>query len=253
VLDGALTRQSEPMPVEQTNEAQWSLLLLTVYALPAQTYTLAPDAYLVFREFQSWYDQRRRDERLLMSADTYREALGKVEGTCGRLALVLHLIECPFSTVVSADVMTRAVNIMRGYVIPALRYSLGEIGGETSLDQWLQNWIIIHADEASVTLSEIKRASHRQTGAAGVHGAYAIDQLIIGAMRIIEQAGWVARTDDGQREHQHIATWAINPALMVKFAADRQERIDARQRQLDEMYKANPHGRTKFAHGYTPD
>jgi hypothetical protein len=252
VLDGALTRQSEPMPVEQTNEVEWSLLLRTVYALPAQTYTLAPDAYLVFREFQGWYDQRRRDERLLMSADCYREALGKVEGTCGRLALVLHLIECPFSTVVSADVMTRAVAIMRGYVIPALRYSLGEIGGETSLDQWLQNWIIIHADEASVTLSEIKRASHRQTGAAGVHGAYAIDQLILGAMRVIEQAGWVARTDDGQREHQHIATWAINPVLMVKFAADRQERIAARQRQLDEIYKANPHGRTKFAHGYTP-
>ncbi len=248
VLDGAHTRKGKPIGAAESNEYQWEMLLRTVFALPAQTYTLTPEAYGVFDAFQSWYDVRRRDERLLMADDSYREALGKIEGTAGRMALVFHLIESPFAAVITADTMTRAVLFIRTYVIPALRYSLGELGGITSFDQWLADWIISHADDQTVTLSTIKRASHRQT--TKTVGPWAVDQLILGAMRTIELAGWVARMDDGEREHQHHAQWAINPVLLTQFQEHRQSVIAARQRRLDEMYKDNPYGRTKFAHGY---
>jgi len=52
--------------------------------------------------------------------------------------------------------------------------------------------------------------------------------LILGAMRTIELAGWVARIDDGEREHQHYAQWAINPALLTQFNDHRQAVIAAR-------------------------
>lgn len=236
ILDGAHTKKGVPISASESNEAEWEMLLRTVFALPQRTYTLSPEAYAVFDAFQSWYDQRRRDERLLMADDCYREALGKIEGTTGRMALVLHLIEQPFGTMVSADTMTRAVAFTKSYVIPALRYSLGEVGGITSFDQWLADWIIAHADMTTVTLADIKRASANQRSKANTGNVWTADQAIIGAMRSIEQAGWAARIDDGAREHQHFAQWAVNPALQVQFEAHRRAIAKAHERRVREWF-----------------
>ena len=56
-------------------------------------------------------------------------------------------------------------------------------------------------------------------------------------MQGLESAGWVARMDDGTRENQHFAKWAINPQLRHQFSGHRAQVIAAKQRQLDEIYK----------------
>jgi hypothetical protein len=56
-------------------------------------------------------------------------------------------------------------------------------------------------------------------------------------MQSLESAGWVARMDDGTRENQHFAKWAINPQLRHQFSGHRAQVIAAKQRQLDEIYK----------------
>jgi hypothetical protein len=43
--------------------------------------------------------------------------------------------------------------------------------------------------------------------------------------------------DDGSKENQHHAQWGINPALAVEFKDHRKAVIDAKQRQLDEIYR----------------
>jgi hypothetical protein len=57
--------------------------------------------------------------------------------------------------------------------------------------------------------------------------------MILDAMGELEDAGYTARTDDGSKEHLHIATWAINPEVM-SLDKKRVRVIIARQRQEDE-------------------
>jgi hypothetical protein len=43
--------------------------------------------------------------------------------------------------------------------------------------------------------------------------------------------------DDGSKEAQHHAQWAINPALAVQFKEHRKAVIEAKQRQLNDIYR----------------
>jgi hypothetical protein len=129
--------------------------------------------------------------------------------------------------------MARSIEMIRTYVIPALRYTLAELGGMETMEQWIQNWILYHLDGATTfTLSEIKRAARRRM--ERFQNIWLQDRVIIGAMQTLEGARWVARLDDGSREHLHQAEWAVNPALINQFAKQRTEIIVARQRAEDE-------------------
>jgi hypothetical protein len=57
--------------------------------------------------------------------------------------------------------------------------------------------------------------------------------------------GWVMRLDDGTKENQHYALWAINPDLATKFKDHREEVIKAKQRQMDEIYKLSKKDKPK--------
>jgi hypothetical protein len=57
------------------------------------------------------------------------------------------------------------------------------------------------------------------------------------------------RMDDGSKENQHHAQWAINPALAVQFKDHRAEVIRAKQRQLDEIYRLSRKEKPKV-HGH---
>ena len=244
ILRGDKTRLGEPIPEFMTNKAQWEQMLRLVYALPAQTYKLSPDAHKVFREFQRWYESAKRDERTLSSPEAFMTAFGKIEGTAGRLILVLHLMERPFDLLVQPDVVERVIRIVKEYVIPAFRYSLGEVGGVNSFDAWVADYVIQHADKATLTMSEIKRSARRQVEHVSPWQA---DQMVINAMTLLEQSTWVVRMDDGTKEHQHIAQWGINPQLMELFKGHRKAVLDAKQRQLDEIYKSAPYARKRVA------
>lgn len=230
ILNTRLTRRGEPRPT--TGGKDWEQIVRLVYSLPATTYTLAPDAYEVFRDFQTWFEQTKRDNVVLEADGVFLTALGKLEGTTARIALLFHVIESPFSTVVSKDTLARAIAMTRNYIILALRYTLGELAGET-FDGWVQSYLLYHAiDKEQITLSDVKRGARRRM--EKVQNIWLQDRMVIDAMETLEGAGWVIRIDDRTREHLHQAEWAINPALKTAFRDQQREIIKARQRAEDE-------------------
>lgn len=234
ILDGDLTRKPVELPEFMLNKSQWEQTLRIVFAMPAMTYQLSPEARVIFDEFQEWYDVKRRDERVLQSDDTFMTAFGKIEGLAGRLMLMFHLIEAPFSLHVSGDVAARVIELIKSYVIPAFRYALCELSDSSNFDAWLRDHIIQHCDTPTMTLAEIKRSARRQIEKTNV---WQQDQMIYAAMYPLEQARWVMRMDDGSKENQHHAQWAINPVLAEQFKEHRTSVIRAKQRQMDEIYK----------------
>jgi hypothetical protein len=245
VLNGDLTTVPREIPDFLTNEAAWEQTLRVVYALPPMTYTLSQEAKLLYQEFQVWYDGKRKDERLLQSDDVFMTAFGKVEGLTGRLALMFHLMESPFNPIVSAELISRAISLAKNYFIPVFRYALSDLGGISTFELWLKDYIIHHADEQILTLSEIKRSARRQLEKSTPHQA---DQAVINAIASLEDARWVIRIDDRTQEHRHIAQWAINPRLVTHFSDYRAKVIAAKQRQLDEIYKLSTRDKPKV-HG----
>lgn len=234
ILDGDKTRKPVEIPDYLLNRQQWEQTLRIIFALPEMTYRLSPEAKQQYEAFQDWYDHKRRDERLLQSDDTFMTAFGKVEGLAGRLMLVFHLIESPFSIEVSGDVAARVIELIKGYVIPAFRYALTELTDANNFDTWVRDHIMHHCDVQTITLSEIKRSARRPLQNINI---WQQDQMVFGAMHVLEQSRWVMRMDDGTKENQHHAQWAINPALAEQFKDYRVAVIHAKQRQLDDIYK----------------
>lgn len=253
VLRGSKTKLGHPIPEYLTSAAAWENTLRLVYALPVQTYQLSSDAYNAFREFQGWYEQAKQDERVLNSGVEYMTAFGKLEGLAGRLILIFHIIESPFDQQVSKSVVERVINLIRGYVIPAYRYALGEVGGAISnaFEQWMIDHIIqISGDVQTVELRTLKRSARRQLEDKT---EWQKDQTIIDAMLVLEQAGWVVQTEN--ELHKKRVVWAINPSLPAMFKSYRETVIKAKQRHADYIYRHayNKGYERKLVKGFDPD
>ena len=237
-LRPTMARLGHPVPACMTNSAAYEQMIRVCYGMPAMTYRLSADAYVVFREFQTWYQSAQHDERLIRSSETFQTAFGKLEGLAGRLALVWHCIEEPYSLEVSRALMERVIRFMRTYVIPVLRHVHdGDLAGVASFDKWMAEYIVQYADQPTIALTQIKRSARRWIEKMV---PWTQTQMILGAMQILEDAKWVARMDDGSQEHRGVAQWAINPALLSTFEADRRAVIEAKQRVMNERYERGP-------------
>jgi hypothetical protein len=180
-----------------------------------------------------------RSERLLKSSGEFVTAFGKVTGLAGRLALVFHVLESPFSPMVSADVMTRVVRIIREFIVPTYRYVFDSQGSMSAYDAWVIEYIIQYSDKPSITLSDIKRGARRQFEKAGVKQNLTQNEWTLGAMYLLEKMGWVARIDDGSKEYQSVAEWLINPHLKTTFREYREAVVRAKmERDKDRLEKA---------------
>jgi hypothetical protein len=251
------TRRGEPIPEYLTHAAQWEQTLRIAYSLPEMVYKLSPDAYEVFREFQTWYEDAKQDERVLKASDAFMTAFGKLEGTAGRLCLVMHLMEAPFSPMVGADIVNRVVDLIKGYLIPAFKYALAELGGaaDDTFDKWVADWVIHTAsDKLTVNLRDMKRSARRP-----LEGKtdWQKQQAISDAMDGLEAARWVVKLED-EPNKQHMV-WALNPSLATMFPDHRHKVIKAKQRHADYIYRvaaATPGSKysgRKLVKGYDPD
>lgn len=253
VLDPDLTRKPQPIPAFLNNEQQWGMQLRQLRALPVNTYRLSAGATAVFDQFQDWYDEARRDERLVGSNDTYMTAFSKLEGLCGRVALVMHLMNNPFSLEVPAETMEKAVQFVKSYVVPAYRYTLGEVGGldDDSVDNWVSDHIIqISGEVQSVTMRDLKRSARRQIEGMNPHHA---ELALREAMGFLEQRGWVTVLEENKRS----IVWMIHPNLSDLDKHYRTEVIKAKQRVYDRsreiVIKAGKHTERRFARGFDPE
>ena len=253
ILRGNKTKLGNPVPEYMTSSRAWENTLRLVYALPPQTYRMSPQAYEAYRDFQSWYEGAKRDERLLNASSEYMTAFGKLEGTAGRLILMMHLMESPFSPYVDVDLVNRVVHIVRGYIIPAFRYALGELAGvlDDSFDQWMTDYIIqVSSDTQTVDLRSLKRSARRQLEGKN---EWQKDQMVLDAMHTLEKAGWVLQIDEKMNKHQVV--WAINPSIAGMFREYREKVVKAKQRHADYIYRyATAQGKErKFVKGYDPE
>jgi hypothetical protein len=253
VLLPGKTKLGQPVPDCMTSAAAWENTLRLTYSLPPQTYQLSSDAYTVYREFQAWYEDAKRDERVINSGDVYMTAFGKLEGLVGRLVLMFHIIEAPFVPYVQADIVHRVVSLVRGYVIPAYRYALGELGGTITddFDQWMIDYIIqISSDTQTVTLRDLKKSARRQLDN---RTDWQKEQAVMDAMLTLENAGWAIQIENELNKKR--VTWAINPSLSTMFKDYRANVIKAKQRHADYIYRyAIVKGaERKYVKGYNSD
>ena len=253
ILRSSKTKLGHPIPDYMTSAAAWENTLRLTYALPPQTYHLSPEAFTTYREFQSWYEQAKQDERVIDSGTEYMTAFGKLEGLAGRLILLFHVIESPFTNQVNVDTVERVVDLIKGYVIPAYRYALGEVGGviQNDFDKWVIDHVIqISGDTQVLSLSSLKRSARRQLEGKT---EWQRDQAVMDAMLVLEQAGWAAVFEN--EPHKHKVSWAINPELPTMFKNYRESVIKAKQRHADYIYRyAYEKGyERKVVKGYDPD
>jgi hypothetical protein len=180
-------------------------------------------------------------------------AFGKLEGLAGRLILMFHIIESPFAPQVQAEIVHRVVSLVRGYVIPAYRYALGEVGGtiEHDFDQWMVDHIIqISSDVQTVTLRDLKKSARRP-----LEGKtdWQKEQSVMDAMLTLENAGWAIQVENELNKKRVI--WAINPSLSTMYKDYRANVLKAKQRHSDYIYRyATAKGyERKIIKGYDPD
>lgn len=226
-------RLGHPIPDALTNAVEYEQMIRTIYSLPPLTYRLSDAAFHEFRRFQEWYETQKRDEIIVQSMSEFLTAFGKLEGLTGRLCLVMHLMTDPLNIEVSKDTLDRTIALVREYVIPAMRHVLNG-GACNAFDQWLSEHLIHHCSVVTMTLADIRKAAKKHLEADNIWQA---NHKVLNSMAGMEVSGWVRRVDDGSREHQGVAEWAINPQLAVQFRDHRRLVIEAKRRQLGKQFR----------------
>lgn len=229
ILSECHTTYGNPIPEYLQNTAQWNSTLRTLFSMPALNYQLEPEAFKVFRNFQIWYEATRKDERLLCSSDNFMMAFGKLEGLVGRIALMFHLIENPYQIMVSENIMVRVVELVKSYIIPALRYTLGDMEGSATFDRWLKNHLLT-IEEPSISAADIRTSGKKFLDEFST--PWAKHEAITRGMYILEVNRWVIRVDDKSKDHQGIASWIISPDLRMQFKDDREKVRKAVERRI---------------------
>ena len=221
------------------NRVQYETALRLAYSMPPQQYTLSEKAAHSFHLFRVWFYDQKDDFELLELAEEFLTAYSKLEGTCGRLALIMHCVESPFSSVVSDDTMGRAIQIVQSYIVPALRYTLCEFAGMDTFDTWVLNWVCVRAmDHDAFTISDLRQSAVSQL--KGLH-QWQAEQKIFSAMWRLETEKYVVRLDDGSRTMAHKAEWALNKRIPLQFDAYVRAVIEAKARDRAHQYR---HSRT---------
>lgn len=248
VLREKFTRLGHPTAGRKAALEAFDLIVRQVYGLPALTYKLNPEAENAYVEFQKWYHQRLKDEKLLRVGDIYLQSFGKLEGLTGRLILLMHAILDPFSITVKPETVERVVQLMKSYVIPSMRYTYnGELANVNSFDRWVMEYVIQHANEQYISTADIRRNATRQFGENKTRQSQV--DLIVSAMYPLEKALWVARIDDATRDIEGKVVWAVNPALVEQFKDHRLSIIEAKQRMMDHVYRDAAEGNRPRVHG----
>lgn len=235
VLNPSKTRLGNPTSEHLTSSAAWENMLRMIYALPVQVYHLSDEAYSMFREFQAWYEGAKSDERKINKNVSYMTAFGKLEGLAGRLALLFHIMEEPFSQKVSAGIMKRVISLIKGYVIPAYKHVYCGIGSPMSDDSGknIIEHVILHSNTVKhYTMTELKRCA--QAWFSNAEPEWRIEEALEYAMGVMEKAGWVAKisTETNRRRME----WVVNPGLYEMFKDYCGSINKAMQRSQDYIY-----------------
>jgi len=239
VLRPEFTRKGRPVPESFTSAGEWGVLLRKLQKMPPTKYRLSPAAATLYDEFQDWYYVMSQIERDLGADNKFMMALGKLEGLCGRLMLVFHMIDAAEEPFVPEATARQAITAIKRFVVPSLRRVLGESGGLASdnMDSWIADHILsLCHNHEEISLAELRKSS-RRTVRDMERGAR--DTLIREAMMSLERVGWVVKDQDDMKT----TSWFINPRLATTFS-DHLERIETAKAARDEERRAMVETRT---------
>jgi len=255
VLRPTHTRKPKPIPPMLSHEAQWNRMLRGIASMPPMAYKLSPSAQKVFDRFQDWYLDYINKERLYRSSRLITSALGKSEGTVGRLALVMHMIESPWNIEVSGELMANACDLYADYFMSSLKYVVNELTPDktNSIEAWVRRHILVASGlNDKLTTSDIISSSRRLWDKHTK--PHEKTQIINSLLSGMELSGWVqmiALESDSRRSHW---VWAINPKPSQVYAEQRVRIIAEQQEVLDNLRETSG-GRIprRFAKGYEAD
>jgi hypothetical protein len=218
----------ESVPEFMSHASAYEAMIRQVYAMPVGEYGCSAEAIEEFRKFSEWHLKGRVIDLLLKASPTYMTAMGKIEGTCLRLALLFHLVQTPHDKEMSVTTMHQAIRVMEQFFVPSLRHSFMEVAGmRDDLSIWITDHIVQLAGvHATVTLSDIRRSARRQVGERSV---WETDQEIRMVMDDLTAAGYVSLFT----EHGRSAVWTINPALAEVYKEYRKKIISAKQETIE--------------------
>ena len=231
VLDGSKTRLwKDAKPAFMSSEASYEQLLRRTYSLPAFEYILAPEAMDEFKAFCSWVIRFRETERTLATSTPYLTALGKLEGTCARIALLFHLINDPYCPFLSLETVRQAVSVTHKFFVPMLSHTFLEVAQERDfLSRAIFDTVLQHASSRpTISLSQLRVASKN---AHGKNEGRRVDDLIRIAMDELATMGYVMMHQDHPRNPE----WAINPALAELFPDERKRIIKSKQDRVEQV------------------
>lgn len=230
IPDTRLTRKPKEIDGPIAGAEEYEAMIRRVRSIPITTYYMSAEAKAIADEFRTWYyDTKRPDEQLLKADPLYMGALGKVEGTFGRLTLLLHMIEDPYNPEVSGALVQRVYRIVRDYVVPMLRYVFHWRGGKDqvkSIEKWTVDYLHgIVSEQRTITLRELKhagRALFRKLPDQSVN-----EQLLT-LMEALEQKTWVKLIESTPSRNAYL--WVINPTIERVDPVRRRAVLEARQR-----------------------
>jgi hypothetical protein len=210
----------DALPSFMSSEAEYEQMIRRSYALQQSNYVLSDSAMLLFKSFCQNMLDFRAGEKVLGSSDVYRTALGKSEGNCARLILLFHVINDPYSNVVSIETVRMATELFSTFFIPSLRYVYLEIGQQQDpMGKIILNTIIQwSSSKPTITLADLRKATHSSA-------EWQVDSKIRVIMDDLVNRGYVSMFQD----HPRFPVWAINPTLAAMFERERQAIIAAKQ------------------------
>jgi len=219
----------QEVPKFMTNSLDFDNLISEIFKEEIHEYDMTPEAKALFRDFSAWYLVLRRAEMLLNAADTYMTALGKIEGTCLRMALIFHILEDRKSHYLTAKTMQAAINVMKQFFIPSMKYSFAEVAEQkNTLAEWVTDHIIqIAGIKSTVTLGDLKRSARRKIGDMNEMSVNAELYMIMGDLC---DANYVILVDE---TNPRAPVWAVNPDIAITFADHRKAIIAAKQQVRD--------------------
>ena len=205
-------RTGRPTSHNPAIAAAYEAAIRNIHAAGKMNYRLSPDGAELFSQFQARYCQTINDDRCLNMGNTYLGAIGKLEGNCGRLIFLFHLLDNPHQQEVSIETVKRAIAFTEGYIVNSLRFVLAEEDFRSDILNYLSSYIVT-TDRDVFDMSMIRQdiRTRLEIGANKL-SSRDIDDEVVPIVRTLIDSGWLSQIEDKPPR------WAINPAIREKYA-----------------------------------
>lgn len=219
----------DALPEFMSHSSVYEQLIRRTFNLPVQRYTLDHTANLLFRLFCQQTLKLRNEERLLKSSIHYQNALGKLEGNCARLILLLHLIISPYDLIIPESTVAMAKQLMDKFFIPSLNHAFLEVGQQQSKAamMMLDYLIVVASARPTVNMAEMRKVISVTMESRSSRER---DEEIVVSMADFALRGFVSMFQD----HPRHPVWAVNPELAVIYKDYREQLIRSKQERIEQ-------------------